>query len=478
MKILLTGSTGYIGRRLKKRLLEDAAIDLRLFVTDRHSLTKEARGRAEVVEGNTFDRKSLERAVEGVHTAYYLIHSMGAGGDFEELDRESARNFLAACLDAGVKRIIYLGGLGVKESASRHLHSRIETGEILSSRPDLIQTLWFRAGIIIGSGSASFEIIRNLVQKLPVMITPRWVRTFTEPVDIGSVLEYLYRAKDLRVEGNRVIDIGSGVMSFRQMLSEAASAMGLRRLMLPVPVFSPKLSSYWLVLFTPVPYRIAAPLVEGLKSETVKQNNAAQELFPGIEPMTFRGSILSAMRDIEQRQVISRWSDATGGPGFFQEADFGMERAMLKYRVNKSVQVIATADVFNAVQAIGGKNGWFRYHILWKIRGIIDKLGGGYGLNRGRRDSSTLRVGDSLDFWKVLTVEQGRRLLLYGEMKMPGKAWLEFIVNEGEFIQTAYFLPKGLAGRIYWYFLYPVHVIIFRDMAGQLLRRARALSVS
>lgn len=304
MNILLTGATGYIGRRLKRKLLEDPSVRLRLFVRNAQKVRDSNHGQVEVCEGNTFDIPSLKQALEGIEQAYYLIHSMGEGRDYQELDRISAKNFRRACIQAGVKRIIYLGGLGDKQTASKHLLSRIETGEILSAEPDRIQTLWFRAGIIIGSGSASFEIIRHLVKKLPVMTTPKWVRTRTQPISVADVLKYLFQAKNIQVRGNPVFDIGSEVMSFKDMLERAARVMGFRRLLLPVPLLSPRLSSYWLVLITPVPYRIARELIEGLRSETVVQNRNARIYFPDIIPLSYEESIRAALTEIEERRVL------------------------------------------------------------------------------------------------------------------------------------------------------------------------------
>jgi len=312
-KILITGATGYIGRRLKIRLIENPALTLRLLVRNRNKVNPQLQQEVEIVEGDTFHQQQLAQAVSGIDTAYYLIHSMGAGSDFERLDRTSAENFRDACIAAGVKRIVYLGGLGVKESASKHLLSRLETGEILSAGTDKIQTIWVRAGVIIGSGSASFEIIRNLVQKLPLMITPRWVTTQTQPIAVDDVLSYLIASHDLEYQGNLVVDIGCGRMKFGDMLLETAKAMGLKRFIIPVPVLTPRLSAYWLLLFTPVPFKVAAALVEGLKSETVMQNDNAARYFPQIRPLAYREAVLQAINEIEQHQVISRWCDSSGG---------------------------------------------------------------------------------------------------------------------------------------------------------------------
>ena len=300
MNVLLTGATGYIGRGLKKRFLEDETLQVRLFVRNKRKLRNKYKERVEIFEGSTFDSESLRKALEGIEIAYYLIHSMGIKGDFKELDRLSAENFLTACIDANVQRIIYLGGLGRKDTASEHLLSRIETGEILSSRPETIQTIWFRAGIIIGSGSASFEIIRHLVHKLPLMTTPKWVHTKTQPIGISDVLEYLFQAKDLDTKKNVVVDIGSDQMSFKDMLIRASKVMGLKRLLIPVPLLTPRLSSYWLILITPISFRIAKALVDGLKSETIIQNDNAKKYFGHISPLSYEDAIKIALREIEK----------------------------------------------------------------------------------------------------------------------------------------------------------------------------------
>jgi uncharacterized protein YbjT (DUF2867 family) len=300
MKVLLTGATGYIGRGLKRRLLEDETVQLRLFVRNKRKIQDKYKERVEIFEGNTFDRESLLKALDGIDVAYYLIHSMGTKGDFKELDRTSAKNFLNACIDSNVQRIIYLGGLGKKDTASKHLLSRIETGEILSSRPDSIQTIWFRAGIIIGSGSASFEIIRHLVCRLPLMTTPKWVHTKTQPIGVSDVLEYLFQAKDLETKKNVVVDIGSDQMSFKDMLLRASKVMGLKRLLITVPLLTPRLSSYWLILITPISFRLAKALVDGLKSETIIQNDNAKRYFPHISPLSYEDSIKIALREIEK----------------------------------------------------------------------------------------------------------------------------------------------------------------------------------
>lgn len=476
MKILLTGSTGFIGHRLLVRLLEEPAVSIRLLVRNARKVSPGLRDRVEVFEGDVFDPPSLERAVSGIDVAYYLVHSMSAK-DFRERDRLSATNFRDACIGAAVKRIIYFGGLGVKESASEHLLSRIEVGEILSSMPDRIQTLWFRAGVVIGSGSASFEIMRHLVQKLPVMTTPKWVRTKTQPIAVDDAVSYLTAAKDLAVKGNLVVDVGTDAMSFGDMMLQTAEVMGLKRYLIPVPMLTPRLSSYWLILMTPIPFNIAAELIEGLKSETVMQNDNALRYFPAIRPITLKEAVRRAVEEIIQEQVVSRWCDSSAGEVCdinYQESS--LNDAIYKFRKIKTFPPDRAADVFKAILTVGGEGGWFRYNILWEIRGIIDKLIGGYGLNRGRRHGTDLRVGDSLDWWKVVDMRDGKRLLLQSQMKRPCCAWLEFVVEYDSLVITAYFYPRGLGGRLYWYATLPAHYLIFEDLANSIVKKSEMLS--
>ncbi len=473
MKILVTGATGYIGRRLKERLLGKADCRLRLLVRNRNKVRPSVRDRVEIVEGDTFTEEPLDRALAGIEVAYYLIHSMGSGKDYRDLDRLSAENFREAAIRAGVKRIIYLGGLGVRETASKHLLSRIETGEVLSAKAERIQTIWFRAGVIIGSGSASFEIIRNLVQKLPVMVTPKWVNTLTQPIAVDDVISYLAAAADKEIPGNQTVDIGSAPMSFREMILEAAAVMNLKRLMIPVPVLSPRLSSYWLILLTPINYQLAAALVEGLKSETVVLNDHARRYFPEIAPVSYRQAVRQAMGELEDNQVLSRWCDSSGGAVCDIKDRDDPASAVLRDSREYPLGEATPTEVFSAACTLGGEHGWFRYHFLWQFRGLVDKLMGGYGLNRGRRVRDELRVGDSLDFWKVADLRENKRLLLLAQMKVPGKAWLEFDIQPDKLIQTAHFLPNGLWGRLYWYSVAPLHHLVFSNLARQIVLQAR-----
>jgi len=314
--------------------------------------------------------------------------------------------------------------------------------------------------------------MRNLVQKLPVMITPRWVKTKTQPIGIDDVLSYLTAALDLKVRENTVIDIGAPPMDFKDMMLETARVMGLRRYLIPVPVLSPRLSSYWLILFTQVPYRIASSLVEGLKSETLVLNDTAKKNFPEIRPVPFSQAVRDAITEMEQDQVISRWCDSSAGGQCDVLALDDPHDAILHDRRVVPLEGITPEAVFRSACSLGGKQGWYRYNYLWRIRGFLDKLVGGYGLSRGKRTISNLRVGDALDFWKVADIRPGRRLLLLAQMKLPGRAWLEFEIHPDKLIQTAHFSPKGIWGRIYWYVVWPLHNFVFADLARQVVGHA------
>jgi len=472
--VLLTGSTGYIGRRLEKVLRERQDLCLRLLVRNAKKLTAKTRLQAEIVEGDTFHQPELRQALAGVDTALYLIHSMGAGRDFRRLDRISAENFLNACLEQGVRKIIYLGGLGHPESASAHLASRIETGEILASQPERIRTLWFRAGVIIGSGSASFEIIRHLIEKLPVMLTPHWIKSLTQPIAIDDVIAYLTAALTFEPQENMIVDIGAPPMTFLEMLHQTAKVMGLRRFILPMPFLSPRLSSYWLTLVTPVPYRVGAALVEGLKSETLMHNDHARQCFPEIHPMPFQQAVRQAIHELENDLVLSRWCDSS--PGAACDINIQADPDATIFRDVRTIAITGMdpEQVFSSIIGIGGENGWFSYTFLWRLRGWLDKAAGGYGLNRGRRHASDLRIGDALDFWKVADLVPNKRLLLLAQMKLPGKAWLEFDLQRDTLVLTAHFIPHGLSGRLYWYAMLPFHSLIFPDLCRNIVAQTVA----
>ena len=471
MKVLLTGSTGYIGRRLKHKILEDKSIDLRLYVRNKKSLSAEVLRDLEVVEGDTFDKDKLRVALKDVDTAYYLIHSLNKK-NYKDLDKISAQNFIDIAQECGVKRVIYLGGLGVKnEMTSEHLLSRIETGEVLSSSPT-VQTIWVRAGVIIGSGSTSFEIIRNLTEKLPIMTTPKWVYTKAQPIAVENVLDYLYDSLKLDIKENVIVDIGSEELSYRDMMKKTGNVLGLTRILIPVPFLTISLSSYWLNLFTPVPFIVAKALIEGLKSEVTIQNNNAKKYFPEIIPISFEKSVNKAIDEIKNNQVVSRWSD-NWGVNWDKDHDRQISDAIFVDKKVQSIEGLKVENVFKTVCSIGGKNGWFAFDFLWEIRGMLDKMIGGVGLKRGRRAQNELRVGDSLDFWKVVDIKENERLLLVAQMKVPGTAWLEFRIENNTLIQSAYFYPKGVWGRLYWYSMIPLHYFVFNNMIKSIVQRVK-----
>ena len=472
MKILLTGSTGYIGRRLKQKLLLDENVQLKLLVRNKKSVC-ELEKKVEIIEGDTFNKDALRIALKDVDTAYYLIHSL-SNENYKDLDKISAQNFLDIANECGVKRIIYLGGLGVKnEHTSEHLLSRIETGEILSSNKN-VQTIWFRAGVIIGSGSASFEIIRNLTEKLPVMTTPKWVNTLAQPISIDDVLSYLQEAISIDTKENLIVDIGSKALTYKEMMIGTANALGLKRIIIPLPFMSINISSYWLNLFTPVPFSVAKALIEGLKSEVTIQNDNAKKYFPNIVPISYEDSVRNAIKEIEENQVISRWNDTADG---VWEKSSSNEISQALYMDRKEVDIsnIKPEKVYQSFTSIGGENGWFAFDFLWELRGFIDKMIGGVGLKRGRRSQCDLRISDCLDFWKVVDLKENERLLLYAQMKLPGVAWLEFKIKDNKLIQSAYFYPKGVFGRLYWYSLVPLHYFIFNNMIKSIIKKASTL---
>ena len=470
MKVLLTGANGYIGRRLKQHLLRNKDVELRIFVRNKKSLSPEVLAAHEVIEGDTFDKEALRDALEGVDTAYYLIHSLNKP-NYKELDRLSAQNFIDTATACGVKRVVYLGGLGVKNSdTSEHLLSRLETGEILSSSKTT-QTLWIRAGVIIGSGSASFEIIRNLVEKLPVLITPKWVDTLAQPIAVDDVIDYLASSLYLKYDKNLIVDIGSEKMPYREMMLQTAKALGLKRYLLPVPFMSINLSSYWLNLFTPVPFKVAKALIEGLRSEVVIQNDNAQKYYPHIKPMAYVQAVQKAVDEIEQQQVVSRWSDTDGTTWDKAHAE-QINDAVFVDRQEAEIDGYDKEKVFKTITSLGGGHGWYDYDFLWEIRGIIDKILGGAGINRGRRDICDLRLGECVDFWRVEDIEPDQRLLLFAQMKLPGQAWLEFKIIGNRLIQSAYFYPRGIWGRIYWYAMKPLHYFIFKNMIKGILKES------
>lgn len=478
--ILVTGATGYVGARLVPRLL-DAGYRVRVLVRDPERLSGRPWARqVDIVTGDVLQPETLTDALDGVTTAYYLIHSMGGGGEFEDRDVRAGHNFGEAAAEAGVEQIIYLSGLG-DESAdlSDHLRSRHATGDAL--REGGVPVTELRAAVIVGSGSLSFEMVRDLTERLPVMIVPKWASTRIQPIGIRDVLAYLVAALETPESRGRTIEIGGAdVLTYAEMMMQYAAERRLKRYLIHVPVLTPRLSSYWVHWVTPVPASVARPLIEGLRNEVVVRDDSAETLFPEIEPESYRSAVGRALDRIRDGELESLWSDAlSSSQGDRKVAFFKLEQGMFIER-REIVAPATTHQVFRAFSRLGGEQGWLAFTWAWNLRGLLDRLVGGVGMRRGRRDADDLRVGDALDFWRVEAVEPDRLLRLRAEMKVPGRAWLQFEVTpepdgRSKLVQTAYFAPRGLWGLLYWYILYPIHGLIFGQMPGRIAEVAEAL---
>ena len=476
MNVAVTGATGYIGGRLVPLLLADGH-KVCCLARDARRLAGRFPG-AQAVEADVFDAASLEGALAGIEVAYYLVHSMAGMRDFHTADREAARTFARAARAAGVSRIVYLGGLGDDSSAlSEHLRSRHEVGAML--RESGAAVIEFRAAIIIGSGSVSFEMMRYLTERLPVMIAPKWALTKCQPIAVRDVLAYLVAALAC-VGESRIYEIGGAdVLSYRDMMLEFARIRGLRRSIFVVPVFTPRLSSYWVHLVTPISARMAQPLILGLSNETIVRDTAAARDFPQIRPAGYETAVLRALDRYRAVGPETTWFDAFDVrrlPGEFAGVREGMLIDRRERTANASPQAVAAVFA-----SLGGKRGWLYGDALWQLRGLMDRAVGGVGLRRGRRSATEIRLGDAVDFWRVDAYEPGRLLRLRAEMKLPGKAWLQFEVESAaagtaRFTQTAFFEPRGLLGYLYWYGVAAFHGLIFANMATRIVRRAESLS--
>jgi len=475
--ILITGTTGYIGGRLVPRLLE-SGYKLRCMVRDPARL----QGRpwfnnVETIAGDVLKPETLASVMEGVSTAYYLVHSLAGGSDFHQRDMTAAANFGSAAKKAGVKRIIFLGGLAdTTAGLSEHLLSRQESGEALRSAG--VPVTEFRAGVIVGSGSLSFEMIRYLTERVPVLICPRWVFTRTQPIGIRDVLEYLTAALDVPESIGRTFEIGgSEIVSYGEMMTIYAQVRGLKRYLVPVPVLTPYLSSLWVNFVTPIPASIARPLIQGLRNESIVHDNSAAKVFPKIKPAGYRVAVERALARLQASNVETAWSDALSTsagdvPPIILTSNEGM---IMEHR--QRIIAAQPDEVYDTFTRLGGKRGWLYMNFAWEVRGLIDRLSGGVGLRRGRRDPEKLRIGDALDFWRVESAEPGKMLRLRAEMKVPGKAWLQFQVLPHEedktlLSQTAFFAPKGLSGWFYWYALYPIHGLLFSGLIKKIAEGA------
>jgi uncharacterized protein YbjT (DUF2867 family) len=476
--ILLTGATGYVGGRLLERF-EQAGRAVRCLTRRPEALTPRVGPATEVVKGDALEAESLLPVMQGIDTAYYLVHSMGSAGDFAAEDRQAAKNFASAAAAAGVRRIIYLGGLGNGDPAadqqlSPHLRSRQETGDVLRAHhPQIIE---LRASIVIGSGSLSFEMIRALVERLPVMICPKWVKVKAQPIAIEDLLDYLKASLELPHQASQVFEIGGpDQVSYGEIMQEYSRQRGLRRLMIPVPLLTPYLSSLWLGLVTPLYARVGRKLIDSLKNPTLVSNNLAALTFPAIKPRGIAEAIARALVNEDREFAATRWSDALSSGS--RPTVWGGTRFGSRLVDSRTVIVpVLPADAFAPIRRIGGKTGWYYGDWLWSVRGFMDLLIGGVGIRRGRRDQETIVAGDTIDCWRVEEFETNRRLRLAAEMKLPGRAWLEFEVTPTEggsqIRQTAIFDPLGLFGLVYWYGISPLHYFVFAGMLRNIARAA------
>jgi uncharacterized protein YbjT (DUF2867 family) len=481
--ILVTGATGYIGGRLVPRLLE-AGQSVRCFVRDPERL----RGfswfeQAEVAEGDALDVSSLAKAMQGMTVAYYLIHGMQGSRADAGRDLRAAGNFVTAAERAGIQRIIYFGELvDPTDDLSPYLRSRNETGHIL--RQSRVPVTEFRAGMVVGSGSALFEMVRYTAERQPVFLCPKWFFSMAQPIAIQNVLDYLCAALETPESTGKLIEIGGATrLTYAQMLLAYSRARGLKRLLIPLPFYTPRLSAYWVHMLTPVHWRVLLPLIEGLHAESVVHDELARQLFPQIHPLDFQTALRLALGRVSNDDVETSWSDAlVGTQGDNRPVTLTTTEGMMLERRRLALD-LPPGPVFRAYTGLGGDRGWLFLNWTWQVRGWMDKLIGGVGLRRGRRNPDDIRAGEALDFWRVEAVEPDRLIRLRAEMKVPGKAWLEFQSirqPDGKTLltQTAYFAPRGLAGFLYWYLLYPIHGFIFSGLIRKVAERAKELAQS
>jgi uncharacterized protein YbjT (DUF2867 family) len=467
VKILLTGTTGYIGKRLLPLLLKQGHhVVCCVRDKDRFSYEPEKSDLLDVIELDFLKEEGLHVIPKDIEFSYYLIHSMSApDGDFNELEAIAATNFKNILDTTLVSQVIYLSGIVNSEELSKHLSSRKNVEHILSTGSYQLTTL--RAGIIVGSGSASFEIIRDLVEKLPIMVTPRWLNTKSQPISVRDVIQYLLGVLNHKETFGNAYDIGGpDVLSYKEMLLQFAAVRKLKRWVVVVPVMTPRLSSYWLYFVTSTSYKLAVQLVNSMKIEIICSKNNLNELL-NIQPITYENAIEDAFRRIQQNDIISSWKDSLVNGNFNSYLSAHIKVPVFGcFRDSRTKKVSSNESTLNNIWSIGGDKGWYYANGLWRIRGFLDKLAGGVGLRRGRTHAADLSPGDALDFWRVLLADKNeKRLLLYAEMKLPGEAWLEFSIDDdGVLHQTATFRPKGLLGRLYWYSVMPLHSIIFEGM--------------
>ncbi|MFD1614047.1 SDR family oxidoreductase [Gelatiniphilus marinus] len=471
MKILVTGATGYIGKRLIPLLIHEGH-QVICCVRDKLRADENYKSEAliDVIEADFLKPDTLKNIPKGIDVAYYLIHSMSnSSKKFKSLEEQCAINFKNALENTNVKQVIYLSGITNEEKLSKHLQSRKNVEDILESKNYAITV--FRAGIIVGSGSSSFEIIRDLVEKLPFMIAPKWLNTKTQPIAVRDVLAFLLRAAANETVFNKTYDVfGPEIITYKEMLLQFAEVRELKRYILTVPVMTPKLSSYWLYFVTSTSYKLATSLVDSMGVQIIGKPSNINKIIK-VNPLTYKQAVALAFEKIEQNSIISSWKDSMVSSGrlrnhlhkYVNVPKYGC------FKDYKERPVKNTKKTIDKIWAIGGKNGWYYGSFLWRIRGYIDKAFGGIGLRRGRTNPTELHAGDALDFWRVIFADKAQqKLLLYAEMRLPGEAWLEFKIENNILKQTATFRPRGLWGRIYWYTVLPFHGFIFKGMVNRL----------
>ncbi|MDA0347281.1 MAG: SDR family oxidoreductase [Verrucomicrobia bacterium] len=469
MKILLTGATGYVGKRLLPVLVKSGhkvvccARDVGRFHPS-ESLEESI----SIIEIDLLDRPSLAKIPKDIDAAYYLVHSMSSSSDYEDMERRSAMNFREAVSKTNARQVIYLGGIANEKTLSKHLGSRKRVEDELSLGEYHFTAL--RAGIIVGAGSASFEIIRDLVEKLPIMVAPKWLRTLCQPIAIADVVIILEKTLGNKKAFDDNFDIGGeDILSYRDMLLLFAKVRGLKRRIFILPVMSPRLSSYWLYFITAISYKLANALVESMKMEVLCRDDRINHLL-NIRPIGYEEALVSIFEEVEHSQIISSWKDSlVSADGSYKLSDFIQVPGHGCFSDQRSKSVKDKAVILNRIWSIGGKGGWYYANWLWRIRGFLDKIAGGVGLRRGRTNEHEIAAGDAIDFWRVLYANKNEgRLLLFAEMKLPGEAWLEFKLEGSKLRQTATFRPRGLLGRLYWFSVYPLHGILFTGMLNKL----------
>lgn len=471
MKILLTGATGYIGKRLLPILIENGHhVVCSVRDKKRFNPPQSINQFITVIEVDFLDEVSLNKIPKDIDAAYYLIHSMSSSADYQVLEQNAATNFKNAINKTNAKQVIYLSGIVNESELSKHLNSRKNVEDILSNNKFSLTTL--RAGIIIGSGSASFEIIRDLVEKLPVMVAPKWLKTKCQPIGIRYVIRFLEQSLFKEELYNRNFDIGgSDILSYKEMLLKFAKFRGLNRKILIVPVMTPKLSSYWLYFVTSTSYKLASSLVDSMKVEVICRDDSINKIL-NINPEGYVEALSQAFEKIKDNDIISSWKDSqASGVIEFDTSDFINIPTQACFKDIRESEYSSLEKSKDKLWSIGGDNGWYYANFLWRIRGQLDKLFGGVGLRRGRTSSTELQSGDALDFWRVLYANKSEgRLLLFAEMKLPGEAWLEFKYTNNKLIQTATFRPRGILGRLYWYSILPLHGLIFNGMINAIAK--------